>query len=147
MLTILRLSLVFIICAILSIQDVKCKKISVPILLSAFLLQIILIAIEAFDLLIPHLINSIVLTLFYFFQSRFARGKLGSGDILFAAFTGLSITFWGFLWLTLVIPPLAALLFALFFYIFNHKIAAIRIPYVPFMSIGLIATVIIELIF
>ncbi|EID85187.1 Type IV leader peptidase family protein [Treponema sp. JC4] len=147
MLTILRLSLIFITCAILSFQDIRYKKISVPVLAAAYILQLIILCFASIELLIPHLINSAAFFLFYLFQSRFLKGKLGFGDILLAAFSGLSITNWEFLWVALIIPPISALIFALFFYIYNHKIAGVRIPFIPFMSLGLILTLLLESFF
>lgn len=147
MLTILRLSIIFLTCLLLSFQDIRYKKISVPVLAVAYILQLIILCFASIELLIPHLINSVVFFLFYLFQSRFLKGKLGFGDILFAAFSGLSITYWEFLWVALIIPPISALIFALFFYIINHKIVGVRIPFIPFMSLGLIITALLELFF
>ncbi len=146
MLTILRLSLIFIACAILSLQDIKYKKISLPVIFAAYFLQLIILCLLSIEYLLPHLINSAVFFIFYFIQSRFLKGKLGFGDVLFAAFSGLSISCWEFLWIALIIPPLSALIYAFFFYIINHKIAGVRIPFIPFMSLGLLAAVILELI-
>lgn len=142
---------IFILCFVLSVQDIRSRQISVPVLIVGYFIQILLIALTGIQNLVPHLVNSAIVFLFYFCQKLILTHKLGFGDLLFSAFCGLCIESWTDLWLCVIIPPFLALLFALIRYLVfkswkwqEMEFTSLKIPYIPFMSAGLFITLLFE---
>lgn len=151
MLLLIKLAVVFIVSFILSIQDLKDRRISWWIIVLG---DLIFICLQLFDYgllngkleasfwLFP--VQSFCMFLFYLLVRIISGNKLGSGDVLFGTFIGLCVK-WNLLYLTLVITVICADIY--FFLIWKLKkinLQAIKIPFIPFMSAGLISVYLLD---
>ena len=136
---------IFLTCLILSIQDIKSRKINLPFLATAYLAQGACYFIAGGSgLFLPRFIDSLILFLAYLLLWLFSRKKFGFGDVLFSLFCGFCIFEWEKLWLMLLLPVLGAIFFLLLLLIIKRKadFSTFRLPYIPFMSLSLIVLLI-----
>ena len=86
------------------------------------------------------IISSMILGALYFLIRKITKDKLGPADVWFGFFQGLFL-FPKYLWVCLVIETVLALI------VENKKIGYKKFPFIPFMSVGLVGTYLIQLFF
>lgn len=84
-------------------------------------------------------LSGMVVGAFYYLIRLISRKKLGIGDVYFGFFQGLCLPLIYFP-VCLVVEIVATII------IMNRKIGKVAFPFVPFMSVGLLATYCLELI-
>lgn len=132
-------SIILIFSLFLSVQDIKKMTVSLYILwtaiLSAFACQIIF----ARETTWIYILSGMLCGAFYFIVRIITKGKLGTADILFGIFQGLFL-----------VPKLLPLCFGIeclvTLFVINIRFGKERFPFIPFMSVGLITTFIIQVI-
>lgn len=137
---IVSFSIILIFSIILSIQDIKRMEVERYIqwisIFCALLCQIIFIRHKIWIFII----SSTILGALYFLIRKITKNKLGPADVWFGFFQGLFLHPI-MLWVCLAIETILALC------IENKRIKKAPFPFIPFMSMGLIISYIIQLIF
>lgn len=136
-----------------SIQDIKNQSFKVwHIVLSYFLVTNIHLVFYP-DVVFMKIVSALIFCVFFLVIRILTKGKLGTGDVLFGAFEGLFLNPTS-LPLCTVLSVAAAFLFVV---IFTKKkqnkgdgktdvVGKTHIPFVPFMSFGLLTVFILEII-
>lgn len=121
---------------ILSIQDIKSRKISNWILILFAVCALTVSVIFNFKSWYLFLISAVLSGIFYLLIYFVSRKKLGFGDIYFGITQGF-VLLPQYLWICIVTETACALIFAAL----NRKNLdkQIKLPFIPFMSAGLIA--------
>ena len=86
------------------------------------------------------IISSMILGTIYFAIRKITKNRLGPADVWFGFFQGLFL-FPKYLWVCLVIETVLALI------VENKKIGYKKFPFIPYMSVGLVGTYLIQLFF
>lgn len=133
--TVLLWVIMIIFSVILSIIDIKTKKISNWMIISGCILLIILHCAFNIDGLIMQLASALLYLVFYFAVRIVSKKKLGLADVYFGLFQGLCLP-WKALPLCVFIEVMAAFLLILIIKSLRYK----KLPFIPFMAIGLMGT-------
>lgn len=155
---IIKIIIVLIISLPCSIQDFSSKKVSNWIIfLGCFIMMIYCFAFEK-KTLFTTLLSPSLLLLVFLTGKLLLKEKLGWGDVYFSIFIGLTLPFpWAPL--SVIISVITALLYFLLIAIKNRSKTLIEgstgpkkpqttiIPFIPFLSLGLIITLVLELFF
>lgn len=129
-----KLITIIIFSIILSFQDFKTQKISwILILLCGFITLAIEFAENKNMSVLVYLFQGTVFFLIYFLVRFFTDKKLGWGDVFYGALQGVC-QMWNKLYICLIIEVVLALIYYLIFVRNKDK----RLPFIPFMSLGLI---------
>jgi len=131
------LAIILIFSIILSIQDIKQMSVSLYILIGAILAALICQLIFAPSDMWIYLISSLIFGSLYFITRKITKNKLGSADIWFGFFQGLFL-------FPKMIPFCLGTEVILAFCFVNKKIGKKPIPFIPFMSFGLILTFVLQ---
>lgn len=139
---ILQFLIIISISLICSIQDFRYKKIPNYIIYAGYILMLISLAFFTGIEVIFNFLSSLFLFIFYFITMKIVKNKLGFGDILFGAFSGLCLN------LKFDIISVLLSVFLCFFYlILNNFITKkgikTKTAFIPFMSLSLIISFII----
>ena len=131
---IVSFSIILIFSLILSVQDLKRQSVMLYVqaisILCAIVCQVIFLRAECWI----YILTSLFMGGFYFFVRMITKNKLGMADVWFGIFQGLFLTPF-FVPVCLGIEAVAALCMI-------KKIGRKTFPFIPFMSLGLIITVI-----
>ena len=122
-----------------SIQDIKNRCFKVWHIGLSFFLVIMIYLFFNSGIILFRLLSSLCFALFYMIIREFTKRKMGTGDILFAAFQGLLLSIRSLPVCTLL-SVFAALIFSFILQNWNNAVMKKSIPFVPFMSFGLIAS-------
>ena len=125
---------------ILSVQDIKKMTVNLYILWTAILAALVCQVIFARETVWIYILSSMICGAFYFVVRKITKGKLGTADVWLGFFQGLLLVP-KLLPLCLGIECLVALC------VINQRFGKERFPFIPFMSVGLIATFTIQMIF
>lgn len=124
---------------ILSVQDIKKMAVSIYIQWIAIFFALACHLIFAREGMWLYILSSMFCGAFYFAVRKITRGKLGLADVCFGFFQGLFL-----------VPKLLPLCFGIeclaVLCIINRKIGKEKFPFIPFMSAGLIAAFIIQVV-
>lgn len=135
---IVQFAVILIFSLILSIQDIKRMSVGPYIqwasILCALLCQLIFIRTEIWI----YILSSLLMGCFYFAVRKITKNKLGPADVWFGFFQGLFLT-------PILIPICLAIESIAALIIINKRFGKERFPFIPFMSLGLIASYIIGL--
>ena len=131
------LAIILVFSIILSIQDIKQMSVSLYILIGAILAALLCQLIFAPSDMWIYLISSLIFGSLYFITRKITKNKLGSADIWFGFFQGLFL-------FPKVIPFCLGTEVILAFCFVNKKIGKKPIPFIPFMSLGLIITFVLQ---
>ena len=134
---IISLVLILIFSVILSVQDIKGMAVNVYIVCLAILCGVINQLIFARNEIWLYILSSIFMGVFYFVVRKITRGRFGGGDLMYGLFQGIFLKPL-FLPLCMIIEVLASLLFL-------NKKREKAIPFIPFMSSGLLAAWLIQI--
>ena len=144
------LSFIIILCFILifsvwlSIYDVN--NFSVPLwgLILGTVGLLVLRIIFFINTIYLYLISAAILTLIYFLVKLITHGKLGTGDILFGLFQGLGFRP-QFIWICLAVEAVIGLIFFLIRHFHKgNSSESKKMPFIPFMALGLLVSFIID---
>ena len=134
------LSIFFIIIAfILSYQDITTYHISLLILYVASALYLLLLFILNRKTVLNSCISALFICLLFMFIRKLTKGNLGLGDIKFSFLCGLYTGFPGII-VGCLFSSLLGILAYLVVKLIKRKvnIKTLRIPFIPFLSIGCI---------
>ena len=133
-------SIILIFSLFLSVQDVKKMSVNLYILWAAILSALVCQVIFTRETAWIYILSGILCGAFYFIVRKITKGKLGTADVLFGIFQGLFL-----------VPKLLPLCFGIeclvTLFVINQRLGKERFPFIPFMSVGLITTFIIQVIF
>lgn len=89
-----------------------------------------------------HLLGALILLVLYFLLRKITHEKLGMGDVCFGLFQGMCIGL-SVIWICLAVEAVTGLItFAIINLVKKRK--GIKIPFIPFMSIGLLTAFILD---
>ena len=127
----IKTAIVLIISIVLSILDIKNLAVPAwPVITGCILMIAVLIVFDGTATFL-YILSSAIFVLIYFIVRIVSKNKFGRGDILFGIFQGLCIHPY-FIWVCLAVETLAA------FIAYRNKPAQ-KLPFIPFMSAGLVA--------
>lgn len=139
------LLIIFLISVISSFQDFKSRHINLIFILSGSIgIYISRSIFYSLSISWIFLVQGILLAFFYTIIYLFSKHKLGKGDIFFGFFTGISILKWQFLWISISTSTFLFLIFYLIVRLKKINLQQKKIPFIPFMSAGLIFTYILS---
>lgn len=137
---IILLGVIILFSAVCSYQDLKTLKIGdYPLLTASYAAVIVHLIFNRSGLWI-FIISGMFAGFFYYVIRLVSGKKLGIGDVYFGFFQGFCLNFKFF-------PVCVLIEIILTFIIMNKKIGQKAFPFVPFMSAGLIATYLIDILF
>lgn len=140
-----ELIVILFVSIVLSLEDYLTAYINVILIFTGFIILFLLRIINfSFLRAVLFLFQGGLCMSFYIAIYFLSDKKLGPGDILFGFFSGFSILRWDFLWLSTV---LSYAFFEIFYSVCKLKKINLqnkRIPFIPFMSAGLIVTYILS---
>ena len=132
-------SIILIFSLFLSVQDVKKMSVNLYILWTAILAALACQVIFTRETAWIYILSGMLCGTFYFIVRKITNGKLGTADVLFGIFQGLFL-----------VPKLLPLCFGIeclvTLFVINQRLGKEKFPFIPFMSVGLIATFIIQVI-
>lgn len=131
------LILTFVFSLLLSIQDIKNHQVSNWLLLGAGAVLFVYQAAFFPKLHWLFILTGIGAGLFYFIVRLVSNKKLGMGDVYFGIIQGI-VVFKNLFWLCIAVEVLSAFIY----WLFNKKKENLQIPFIPFMSIGMIFCII-----
>ena len=137
---IVSLAIILVFSIILSVQDIKRMEVGIYIQLASIFCALLCHIIFARHEMWIFIISSMLLGAIYFLIRKITKGKLGPADVWFGFFQGLFLHPL-MLWVCLAIETVLALI------VENKKIKKAPFPFIPFMSMGLILSFIIQIIF
>lgn len=126
----IQLSVILFFSILCSIQDIKSRRVNNFLSAAAIISQLILNLIFAPDDFFMYLITSLIASALYFAVRLISQKKLGPADIFFAAFQALCLPPYQFFFCTLI-SIVSALISGLTIY------KKQKIPFIPFMAMGL----------
>lgn len=138
--TVLILLIVFSL--IMSIHDIRTLEIPEKPFYAASFLVTLAQGIFFRDTVFLNLVCGLIFIAIYFLLQKLARGHLGTGDVFFGFFQGLCLGP-AVIWICLLVEAVAGLLTYAIIY-FVKKTKGIKIPFIPFMSIGLFTAYMLE---
>ncbi len=136
----LLFSIIVIFSLILSAQDIKRMAVEIYLQWAGIITALACHLIFARDTMWIYVLSGTLMGAFYFGVRMITKGKLGMADIWFGLFQGLFLVP-KMIPVCLGIECLAALC------VINKRFGKEEFPFIPFMSAGLIAAYIIQLIF
>ncbi len=120
-----------------SVQDIRDRRISNILLLAAIISVFVLRLIFDLQNLWTYILCGMLSGLFYFIVQRLSGRRLGNADIIFGIFQGLVlIPEW--LFICLMAECLSAGIFFLIRRLIFKNRNTLRLPFIPFMSAGLL---------
>lgn len=133
-------SIILISSLVLSIQDIKRMTVSIYIQWISIYCALIFHIIFARESMWIYLISSMIMGSFYFAVRKITKEKLGTADVWFGFFQGLFL-----------MPKMISVCFGIecltTLCVINKRFGKEKFPFIPFMSVGLIAAYIIQMIF
>ncbi len=130
------LILTFVFSLILSIQDIKERLVSNWLLLVA---GVLLLGCQLWFNIRLHwlfLLSGIAAGVFYLIVRILSKNRFGIGDVYFGIIQGIVVPI-EYFWLCICIQVVAAFIYWLVF----RKKKTFRIPFIPFMSLGMLCVV------
>ena len=127
---------------IMSIYDIRTLEIpDKPYYISCFLVTLAQ-GIFFRQTILLHFISALIFLALYYLVRWITRGQLGLGDIYFGLFQGLCLRP-AVIWICLAVETATGLI-AFLIIILVKKTKGIKIPFIPFMSIGLLTAFLID---
>jgi len=118
-----------------SVIDIKQKRIPDWIVFPGIVVLLGLRAFSFRDPIIKIIVEMLAGSLFFFGIRLFTKGKLGMGDVKFAALMGVFIGFPGW-FIATGLASILGLLFAVLGLFFGKTNKNTRIPFAPFLTVG-----------
>lgn len=140
----IKLFIILFFSIICSIQDIKTKKVSNMILILSWIIMMIYLAVFELNQLPTALLRAFLILTLLFAGKLLSKGQLGTADILFGPFIGLSLSYIMAL-IAILISVLLSFGFIQIIKFKNHiKPTEIKISFIPFLSAGLLISFFIE---
>lgn len=144
---ILLFSIILIFGVIESVQDLRSMKVDLWIQLFSIFCVVILHLVFNVTEFFTYIISAFAFGGFYFLIRLITKGKLGWADVIFGIFQGFCLKPFELpvcVIMEVLFPLIAILLNKCFILLAHKEIKTIeRIPFIPFMVMGLVVTVII----
>lgn len=134
------LVIILVFSIILSVQDIKRMEAGIYIQWASIVCALLCQLIFARHKMWIFIISSMILGAIYFLIRKITKNKFGPADVWFGFFQGLFL-YPVILWVCLAIETVLALV------VENKKIKNAPFPFIPYMSMGLILSYIIQIIF
>lgn len=138
--SIVSFCIILIFSTILSLQDIKKMTVSIYIQWTSVFAALTCHMIFAREGMWIYILSSMICGAFYFAVRKITKNKLGPGDVWFGFFQGLFL-----------IPKMIPLCFGIevivTLCVINKRFGKEKFPFIPFMSAGLIAAFLIQVIF
>ena len=131
-------SIILIFSLILSIQDLKRMTVGIYLQWLSVYCALICHILFARETIWIYILSSMIMGCFYFAVRKITKNKLGPADVWFGFFQGLFLT-------PILIPICLAIESIAALIIINKRFGKQRFAFIPFMSLGLIASYIIGL--
>ena len=135
--SIIIFSILLLFSIILSLQDIKKMTVSIYIQWTSVFAALACHMIFAREEMWIYILSSMICGVFYFAVRKITKNKLGPADVWFGFFQGLFL-----------IPKMIPLCFGIevivTLCVINKRFGKEKFPFIPFMSVGLIAAFIIQ---
>ena len=131
--------IILIFSIILSVQDIKKMAVSIYIQWASIFFAITCHLIFARETMWIYILSGMFCGVFYFAVRKITKDKLGQADVWFGFFQGLFL-------IPKIIPVCFGIEALAALCIINRRFGKVNFPFIPFMSVGLIAAYIIQLI-
>ena len=132
--------IILIFSIILSVQDIKKMAVSIYIQWASIFFALACHLIFARKEMWLYILSSMICGVFYFVVRKITKNKLGPADVWFGFFQGLFL-----------VPEMIPLCFGIecltALCVINKRFGKEKFPFIPFMSVGLIAAFVIQVIF
>ena len=135
--TIISFSIILIFSIILSVQDIKKMTVSIYIQWASIFTALACHMIFNREGMWVYILSSMICGAFYFAVRKITKDKLGPADVWFGFFQGLFLNL-QMIPFCFIIEDVIALI------VINKKFGKKPFPFIPFMSIGLVACFIIQ---
>ena len=135
--TIISFSIILIFSIILSVQDIKKMTVSIYIQWASIFTALACHMIFNREGMWIYILSSMICGAFYFAVKKITKDKLGPADVWFGFFQGLFLNL-QMIPFCFIIEDVIALI------VINKKFGKKPFPFIPFMSIGLVACFIIQ---
>ena len=135
--TIFSFSIILIFSIILSVQDIKKMTVSIYIQWASIFTALACHMIFNREGMWIYILSSMICGTFYFAVKKITKDKLGPADVWFGFFQGLFLNL-QMIPFCFIIEDVIALI------VINKKFGKKPFPFIPFMSIGLVACFIIQ---
>ncbi len=139
---IIVLILLVVFSLIMSIHDIRSLEIPVKPFYASCFLVILAQGIFFRQAVLWNIISGLIFIALYFLLRWITRGHLGMGDVFFGLFQGFCIGP-AVIWICLATETLTALAAFLIVYLVKKQ-KGIKMPFIPFMSVGLLTAFILE---
>ena len=136
--SIVSFCIILIFSIVLSLQDIKKMTVGIYIQGASIFAALTCHLIFTREMMWIYILSSMIIGCFYFAVRKITKNKLGPADVWFGFFQGLFLT-------PILIPICLAIESIAALIIINKKFGKERFPFIPFMSLGLIASYIIGL--
>jgi len=135
----IELTAIICLCITQSFLDIKKRQVNLILIFifsaGIFLLRTINYSIQKSWI---YLLYGLIVFFFYLIIYFASRKNLGFGDVVFGFFTGLCIYKWQYLWISILITVICLSVFLLIMKLKKINLQNFRIPFIPFLSAGLI---------
>ena len=138
--TFISLIVILIFSIILSVQDIRKMTVGIYIQWASIFAALACHLIFAREAMLIYILSSMICGGFYFAVRKITREKLGIADVWFGFFQGLFLV-------PKMLPVCFGIESLLALCIINKRFGKVKFPFIPFMSVGLIAAYIIQLIY
>ena len=138
--SIISFSIILIFSLILSIQDIKRMTVSIYIQWASIFSALACHMVFNRQGMWLYILSSMFCGAFYFAVRKITKNKLGPADVWFGFFQGLFLV-------PKMIPFCFGIEVIVTLCVINKKFGKVKFPFIPFMSVGLIMTYIIQVIF
>ena len=137
---IVSFAVILVFSLILSIQDKKTMTVNIYIQWVSIFAALICHLIFARAEMWIYILSSMITGSFYFAVRKITKGKLGPADVWFGFFQGLFLE-----------PKMISICFGIeclvTLCVINKRFGKVKFPFIPFMSVGLIAAYVIQFIY
>lgn len=147
---IIKSLIILTVCLICSIQDIKTRKVSNVIIFTSCSVMLIYNAIFARSVFLSTLLSALLIFLIFFLGKLIMKEKLGSADVYFSIFIGLSLNYLyalSAILISIITCTIFILIYNLIFKLRKSKKQStkLKVPFIPFMSAGLTTSYLISL--
>ena len=138
--SIVSFCIILIFSTILSLQDIKRMTVGIYIQCASIFSALACHLIFNREGMWIYILSSMICGAFYFAVRKVTKNKLGPGDVWFGFFQGLFLV-------PKILPVCFGIESLLTLCIINKRFGKVKFPFIPFMSVGLVAAYIIQLIY